>query len=231
MAPYLYLDAETAPIVDAAQYLTAESIDAPSNYKDPDKIASYIAREQRKRLDKCGTDIDLARIVALGWMFDGEIEPGVMTCRNEDEERAALIKLWDDITGALATARLITFNGHAFDLPLIMRRSDYLDVPYRELNLDRYRSPHLDLLLHLTHRGAIKGKSLTFYARRFGLVNEAPEIDGSDIARLVEENTPAAWSQIVGHNRADLLLMADLCARLHLVGARPPAEPDDPNPF
>jgi hypothetical protein len=238
--PHLLLDVETAPIENAALFIDASDIEAPDNYKNKEAIDGFINRELVKRLGKAAVDIDLARIVALGYMAHDEREPVVHTCRNEEEEARALQALWTTlrvpafiefdykrnmppppIDGHLP--RIVTFNGHRFDLPLLMRRSDYLNVEYPNIVIDRYRSPHLDLMLWLTFRGELKPKSLAWYARRFGVVNDEPEIDGKMIPALAAENTPEAWSKIVAHNRADILMLLDLCVRLKLLPKPEPA--------
>ena len=63
---YIVLDLESHAIPDAATYLT-EPVEAPSNYKDPEKIAAYIKDAKQAQLDKAALDIDLARIVCLGF--------------------------------------------------------------------------------------------------------------------------------------------------------------------
>jgi hypothetical protein len=78
MADALIVDLESFAITDAEQYV--EPVDAPSNYKDPIKIAEYIKTAQGKSIDRCALDPDLARIVALGWMFPSDAKPIVVTC-------------------------------------------------------------------------------------------------------------------------------------------------------
>jgi uncharacterized protein YprB with RNaseH-like and TPR domain len=153
----LIVDIECIGIESATDYL--EPIEAPSNYKDPQKIADYIAEATAKALDRCGLDPDLCRIVALG---AGEVEgpDTVILCKTEDDEATALEALWKRVTNAAGVPRtLVSFNGFGYDLPVLMRRSQYLGIAHPTLNLDRYRSPHLDLMQRLTWNGAIKAHS------------------------------------------------------------------------
>ena len=48
---YIILDLESHAIADAATYLT-EPVEAPANYKDEAKIASYVASAKQAQLDK-----------------------------------------------------------------------------------------------------------------------------------------------------------------------------------
>src|SRR5882724_10402706 len=89
------LDIECTAIADIESYYDdSEPIEAPSNYKDPIKIAEYIARESVRRqeafIDRAALDPDLCRIVYLG-VWDPRFEhPALTPARDECEERLAL---------------------------------------------------------------------------------------------------------------------------------------------
>src|SRR5262245_43353423 len=124
----LIVDVETVAIPDASEYL--ESATAPSNYKDATKIATYIADKNAERLANASLDIDLCRLVAIGYMVERhDLEPRVIVCPDEHAERRALEELWNLIAIAgNATRPIVGFNSFSFDLPLLMRRSLYLDL-------------------------------------------------------------------------------------------------------
>jgi uncharacterized protein YprB with RNaseH-like and TPR domain len=223
MFPKLVLDIETCPIDRAADYIEEPS--APANYKNPEAIASYIATAKQAAVDKCGLDPDLGRIVALGWMLEGQEEPTVRTCRAEVDEAQALKELWRLVEMPSGAHRvLVTFNGNGFDLPFLMRRSLYLGMVYPHLNIDRYRTNHLDLLAKLTYNGLLKAHSLKFYAKRFCLPVE-DETKGADIPALVRDGSDTAWQAIHDHCRADVLTTYLLASRLQLIDFDPRALP------
>jgi len=202
----LILDLETAPIDDVTTYL--EPVAAPSNYKDQEKIASYIKEKTQERAESAGLDPDLCRIVCLGYMReDLHREPFVHICRDEHEERRALTELWNHIVEGVD---IISFNGFRFDLPVIMRRSLYLNIPYRVLNMDRYRSNHIDLWQKLSFNGQIAAHSLSFYAQRFGFGGDL-DITGADVARLIREGN---YEAVAAHCRQDVWWTARLAQRL-----------------
>lgn len=208
----LIVDIECVGIDTASDYL--EPVEAPSNYKDPEKIAAYIAEATAKAIDRCALDPDLARIVALG-CGEAEGPDSVVICRDEETEAAALDAFWKRVMEKGAFVRtLVSFNGFGYDLPVLMRRSQYLGVQHPVLNLDRYRSPHIDLMQRLTFNGAIKPHKLSFYASRFGMPLTDPH-SGADIAALVKAGD---WQAVEDHCRSDLALTRFVAQKLRLIG-------------
>lgn len=215
MAP-LIIDIECVGIDTASDYL--EPVEAPSNYKDPLKIDAYIKEATAKAIERCGLDPDLCRCVAIGHgPSDGPDH--VIICRDEETEAASLDALARQITNAAGVTRtLVSFNGFGYDLPVLMRRAQYLGVNFPLLNLDRYRSPHIDLMQRLTFNGAIKAHTLKFYASRFGMPVE-DNVDGSQIAALVKAGD---WAGVESHCRSDLAITRFLAQKLRLI---PSSEP------
>lgn len=208
----IILDLETVAINGARALL--EPVSAPANYKDPDKIAAYIADAQKAQIDKAALYPWTARVVALGWIDDTGADT-VVLCADEYAEAAALTRLasavWRDDDRFVRP--IVGFNHRVFDLPVILARSLLLGVRFPALNLDRYRTPHTDLLEKLTWYGAIPSRSLKWYARRFGIpVDDA--VSGADIAALVAAGD---WPAIEAHNRSDLRLTQALAERLGVV--------------
>jgi DNA polymerase elongation subunit (family B) len=163
MRHWLILDVATAPLPDAETYLEG-TIRAPKNYKDEQAIADYIAEKQAERLQMAAIDIDLARITGVAEM--SEAVNVCVTCRDEKAERRHLAALANDLSD---NPTIITFGGFNFDLPLIQRRARYLGVNFPKLNLDRFRSPHIDLCEELSDRNPQRRRSLEFYAKRLGM--------------------------------------------------------------
>lgn len=207
---YIIVDIETAPHPDAHRW--AEPVKADSRLKDAAKITENLAEKQAKQADEFGLDPDSCRIVALGHHVVNHAEPDVFLMRDEFEERQHLIAFWHLYTRD-STTRLVTFNGLKFDLPILMRRSMYLDVPHPTLNLDRYRTEHIDLWQKLSFNGAISAHSLKFYAKRLG-IGTLDKVDGADIARLVAEER---WPEIEAHCLSDIGLTHALANRLGLI--------------
>jgi predicted PolB exonuclease-like 3'-5' exonuclease len=205
-----FIDIETVGLPEAAQY--AEPVAAPANYRDPEKIAAYIAEKQAEQVNKAGLDLDLCRVVAIGLMVEGASVVQVLMAKDHDEEAQMLRELWASLTKDRHPV-LVGFNILGFDLPVLIRRSQYLGVPYPRMNLDRYRTPHHDLMLELTWRGLVRARSLKFYAKRFG-IDVQDEVNGADMPVLVEAGD---WDKVTSHVTSDVRLTAALAERIGVV--------------
>ena len=154
---HLILDLETCAIDGADQFI--DPPDAPSNYKNPDAIANYQKEAKAKLIDRASLDLDLARVACLGISIPSTQTTLVKSFKNADEEVAGLAWLFTELAADRNTV-IVTFNGRTFDLPLLQRRAWYLGLPPFKPNLDRYRSPHLDLYEALTLQGARESAQL-----------------------------------------------------------------------
>ncbi len=203
-ATFIVFDIETAPLLDAADYL--EPVEAPANYKDPAKIAAYLAEKQAESLDKCALDVDLCRVVALGWQEEGHVTEAVVV-RHAVEEAEVLRAFWE----RCGHHHLVGFNCLTFDLPVLLRRSLYLGVPAPKIQIDRFKHAHVtDLLAELSYDGKLRMRSLAFYARRFGLVRQQTVLSRT-IPQAVAENR---WEDILWHVLDDVRVTAQLAKRM-----------------
>ena len=188
---YLVLDLATCPIDGAAGFIEEPS--APANYKDPEKIAAYVAEAKAERLSKAALDPDLGRISAIGYRLTDTVGPsidGVSPCKSEGQERHVLQQVsdWFD-SGHKDYCRLIGFNALKFDWPFLMRRARYLGVNI-DINLDRYKTPHIDLSERLTHRGILPARSLQFYAKRLGWSDLSKTLSGAEAVSYTHLTLP-----------------------------------------
>lgn len=208
------VDIETAPLPNAADFLDFSDISAPANYKDEAKIAAYCESKRQEAINRAALDLDLCRIVAIGWNIEDIDEVPVAVCADDECEQEALRAFWDD----LDERTTVGFNQIGFDLPILLRRSLYLDVPAPILNLDKYRSNHVDLQQRLSLNGTKPYRSLNWYAKRFTLDVPADDTAGKDIGQLVAEGQ---WDAVAAHCRADVLKTKALAKRLGLLQQQP----------
>lgn len=202
---YLVLDLETISIPNASDFIVTDDIEAPENYKKPEAIAGYIEREKTRRLERSALDMDLARICAIGCAMSPD-NVVVSILKDEPDEACELLKLAPELDPYHRDfVTLITFNGRSFDIPLLMRRARYLGVNFPRINLDRYKSPHIDLYEELTMRGTIKAHGLRWYFKRHGwtdLIDADPLANGgADVARAWAEGH---YEDVGAHVRCDV---------------------------
>lgn len=214
MSRFIICDIETAPLADAGQFV--EPVEPDSRLKDPAKIAESIREKTAERDEKLGLDPDLCQIVALGFHVVGGADPCCYLMADGFEERTQLEAFWLAYT-AIPDTKLVTFYGRQFDLPVLLRRSMYLGIKAPKLNLDRYRSPHLDVWDKLTFDGALRtAHSLKFYRKRLGLpIDDA--IDGSNVAALFKDGSKESWDLIERHCMADVETTHALANKLGLL--------------
>jgi len=199
MSEYLVLDIETAPLENAADYTDLIGID--KRLKDPEKIAEAKA----KLVDGFALDLDLCRVVAIGFGM-GESDPIFFLSQDQEQEREALIKFWR----IAADRTMVGKNLLGFDLPVLIQRSRYLNVTAPDVNIDKYRSPHLDLQEILTFRGKFKWRSLGFYCKRFGIPHD-DTVSGKNIPGLV---AAGEWDKVAAHATDDVRATAALARRI-----------------
>lgn len=143
----IYLDLEVIP----AQYrwLEAEirsNICAPSNYKDPEKIQSYIDDAFQSAMDKVSFDGAYAHIICASVAVE-DSDPVVFYAENPIDERNLLEDLnrflSQDFSGLHHqhygnTKRVyVGHNIHGFDIPMIKKRGMILGVkPHYSIPID-----------------------------------------------------------------------------------------------
>lgn len=215
----IIVDIETVAIDGAAALI--EPVSAPSTYKDPEKIAAYIAEKTAEAAAKAALYPWTARVVALGVSADA-VGDVVYLAGDETDEAEALRRFWrlcHHVDDRYVEA-IIGFNHLAFDLPVLLARSLLLGVPTPAISLDKYRSPHIDVMARLTWHGAIPARSLKWFARRFGLPVE-DSVGGADVARLVAAGD---WEAVHAHCLSDVRLTRALAERLKVVRPAATAE-------
>lgn len=199
---WMVFDIETIPMPDCDQYLV-EPIEAPSNYKDPEKIKQYIAEKRQKQIAEASLDLDLCQVAAISVAFH---DAAYVQTRATTPESEMLDGFWR----FAKDHRLVGFNCLMFDLPILQRRSLYLGVRSTPVSLDRYRTEVVDLADILTYHGKMTWRSLEFYAKRFDIAYDN-SVKGEDILKLAAAGN---WTAIANHALADATTTRELAARM-----------------
>jgi hypothetical protein len=117
------------------------------------------------------------------------------------QEKAALGVFWEAVRQPNVV--LVGFNCLAFDLPILVRRSQYLKIPVPYLSIGKYRHPGImDVMQILSFDGMVRARSQAFYCKRFGITEGAEDsITGAEIGGCVERGE---WDTIQRHVTADV---------------------------
>ena len=214
----LPFDIETIPSARAlAIPYNPDDNPPPANYKTPDAIAGH--HERAKAAHAVGIaktaslNPRLGRIVAIGVGDDVRVN-----LAGDDE--SALIGWALDTIAANGNARVVTFNGKAFDFRWLFIRAAMLGV---EVNLpckpDEYLrrytcDPHVDLMEVLSGSRPEKGDSLEGWALAFG-IDTSKIGSGADIWPAVQRGDDAF---VRDHCAADLSITSQLAAKLDAAG-------------
>lgn len=214
----IVLDIETAPDIapDMEEWLCNKKhskIQAPANYKDPEKIEQYVKDKAEGIIgdiyDKAPFRATTGKIVCLGLCVDGESTPYA-----RDEERYLLGGFWNYFLEK-EHPRLVTFNGMAFDLPFCIQRSLLLGVNVppgvQNIYLNRYDKGkiHFDIMKEWTC--GVYGEYISLHELCLAFGIEPPVGDGADVPRLYEEGDIEA---IIKHNKSDLIATWEVYQRM-----------------
>lgn len=185
------------------------------NLKDPAKIAEKIAEAKRDQAECAALDphagrvccITVAeRVEVLGGESRVQVESAVRVDMSDDDkddaERIILRWFWD-IARKNTKGHFVTYNGAAFDVPFLMRRSLLLGVRPAAIPVGKYQvrqagfSEHLDLYQLLGDEWSCHAscsQTLGFFAREI-LKKEFPypDLDQSRLCDLMQ----AGQSQVI----------------------------------
>ena len=205
MKSVLFFDIETAANPDALVFLPEPT--APANYKDADKIAQYVTEKKAEQVQQAPLDADLGKVIAISMQrgLENAAEVYLTGDLETPDEKALLHCFWSSF--AQMDGRVCGYNILGFDLPYLLRRSFALDIDIPLLpRLAKYQTePIIDLMGILYNWGNARG--LKWVCRRYGILNELPDLDGSQVASM-DRDTLRKYA------RNDLTLLIELYKRM-----------------
>ena len=132
---------------------------------------------------------EFGHVICIGMGHDGrgrgDLETKALTARRVDDERGLLEAFWDVVRSGREW-RWVTYNGLAFDLPYLLRRSIYLGVvattglPLRPFAPDS----HFDVMRLLSNWERSDAVRLEVVAELLGLQKAPPGMEGSQVLGL-----------------------------------------------
>jgi DNA polymerase elongation subunit (family B) len=198
----LVIDIETyQDIPDEVLESRRAQISAPSNYKDPEKIAKYIEEKTAEIVEKAALSPLTGRVVAVGMglrRHGGDWEFACLTDRINDEQ--LLLARVDSTLFDVGHGHLITFDGTRFDIPFLVARAMRHGMLLRyRWPLARYSKRHIDLFTIL-QSGSLGDWSAL-------VLGESKKATGADVAAMVEQER---WDDLKTYCLADVRITARL---------------------
>jgi 3'-5' exonuclease len=132
---------------------------------------------------------EFGHVVCIGMGHDGrgrgDLETKALTARAVEDERGILEAFWDVVRNGREW-RFVTYNGLAFDLPYLIRRSIYAGVPPSAgLPLRPYApDSHFDVMRILSNWERTDAVRLDIVAELLGLQKWPPGMEGSQVLGL-----------------------------------------------
>lgn len=200
MAPTtIVFDIETGPLpFDLIESLAPE-FEAPSNYKDPEKIAAAIDAKRDAWLSKAALSPLTGQVLAIGVLADG-----VYTALLGPE--ADVISSFWSMIGKTST--LVGFNSHRFDIPFLVKRSWSLGIDPPAGLIGRRSIDSIDLMEMWQMGDRNEFTSLDTVARFLGA--GAKTGSGAHFAELLKFDSAAALDYLEN----DIHLTAKVAERL-----------------
>lgn len=209
MSKLLVFDIETAPIEGVEDFLGA--IHAPANYSKPETIEKYIQEKTLEEREKAALDPDLCRVVAIAFQLQGESEVRGGLAKTEAEEKTLLERFWAFVRKAKAdiggqAIRYCGFNIAGFDIPVLLRRSQFLGIAAPSIRLGRYayQMPEIDdlqLRCTMDRHEKFRLRSKDWWVKRLKLAGAEDNNKGSDVGALV---ALGKWDDVLHHCKADV---------------------------
>lgn len=188
------------------------------------RLDDYLAAPEREELDAVRREVErymalrpeFGHVVCIGMGHDGrgrgELEIKALTARAVEDERRLLEAFWE-LMRPSREWRFVTFNGLAFDVPFLVRRSIYLGVPptaglpTRPFALDS----HFDVMRALSNWERADAVRLDVVAALLGLEKSPAGMEGSQVLGLWNAGR---FEDIEAYCRGDVRLTYEIFLRI-----------------
>lgn len=121
-------DIETAPRDLTILEKLVPTFTAPSNYKDPEKIAANIAEQKEKWFEKAALSPVTGRVLVIAYWPEDQTAPTILEAPTEADEPRILAAFWDEVR-SFQFRIWSGWNIGSFDLDFLIKRSWFHRVP------------------------------------------------------------------------------------------------------
>jgi hypothetical protein len=187
-------DIETGPLPRADIAELMPTFEAPSTWKDPEKIRLYLAEKEATWYQSAALSAVTGRVLAIGIL---DAYRGDLSYFATGHEASDLQAFWAFVApGGYLAADLIGFNSNRFDLPFLIRRSWRLGIAVPPQFLAGRYLPNECVDVMDTWRCGVRDDSISLdtLARFLGVGRKSG--DGADFAALWSMDRQAALAYL-----------------------------------
>jgi predicted PolB exonuclease-like 3'-5' exonuclease len=190
---------------------TLPPVEPNANLKDPVKIHANIAEKEQKQREEMGVDPTLNLICCASFLDLATKElSSILLNPDTLDEKELLCRVWERL---YHYDRFITFNGRAFDEPVLRFHSMRWRVPMA-VNMERRRyvsGNHVDVRMLLTNWDSYKPGKLSFFTKRLLGKDAKSDMDGSMVQHYWD---CGEYIKIGLYCESDVALTAELYERI-----------------
>lgn len=191
----LAFDIETGPLPDdQLPAFDRDSVSAPSNWKDPEKIERFKDEAEQAWRDKLALSPLTGRVVAIGFAIQGE-NRATIDGLDDDRSEASMLARWWNLWAQHRSGNVAGFNIAGFDLPFLVRRSLLLDVSVPSTVIDRrgyWHDSFIDLMRVWGCGDRHCFEKLDTLLKAFNLPGKTEGVEGKDFHKLWFADRPKA---------------------------------------
>ncbi len=189
---YAVFDIETGPLPDEELARVKPTFEAPSNYKDPEKIRAHIEQAEARWKEQAALDAVTGRVLCIGTRLKGK----TWILEDNDSEDVLIDTFWQMWRDHSKALMYVGFCCKRFDLPFLIRRSWALGVSVpSDVRDGRYWSDRVIDLAEIWQMGNPGDTiSLSNLCKFLGIGEKT--LDGKEFFKLWTENREQALAYV-----------------------------------
>ena len=203
------MDLETIP--NPAMIPLLPEPEAKANLKDPEKIAADIEEKRLKQIEEMALNAHTNLICCISFMdINTEVISSMLIDPNTLDEKPLLENIWEYLH---QFEKFITFNGNAFDVPVLRFHSMVHRVqPSVNISTAKYRiDNHVDVRAVLGGYDTFAKGSLDWYCRIILGTGKTEGCNGATVQHLFD---CGCYQEIQEYCENDVRILAQLYERM-----------------